>query len=158
MVFKRKYSGNKYQCDHCMKSFKFRNTFNYHKKIVHKETSNTCNYCSNSFGSINQLESHIESVHAEVESENCKFCGKDVRFKFSRHIRKCEMVFRRKYSGNKYQCDHCMKSFKFRNTFNYHKKTVHGGASHSESIHKTESTKTENCKEETWLKKFSIFC
>ena len=48
----------------------------------------------------------------ETIKQLCDFCGREfISLTIELHVKKCQEIFNTKYSGNKYQCKSCKKSY-----------------------------------------------
>ena len=73
VIFKQKYSGNKFQCKNCKKSFVKRNAFTKHVNSVHTKIQFPCDHCDKSFASKMVLKSHYKTKHSK-NLYTCNYC------------------------------------------------------------------------------------
>ncbi|XP_075210610.1 uncharacterized protein LOC142317963 [Lycorma delicatula] len=95
----------KYKCKYCNKTFKSKGTLNCHTNIHTNERKFICNICNKYFNSSSNLKAHL-SIHTGERKFTCNFCNKT--FNHNCNLKKHITV----HTGEKsFTCNFCQKSF-----------------------------------------------
>ena len=105
-----------YSCDNCPKVFNSQAHLKQHHLLIHEKVRFPCPLCSKALTSKWILKKHLKICTSNSSNEvikDCKICAQPlINPNGKKHkIRRCERIFKAKFSGKKYQCDSCMKSF-----------------------------------------------
>ena len=153
ILYKEKYCGKKYQCDHCLRSFDKQIILLRHNQIVHQKVRYQCDQCHKSFSMNFHLKNHIKSIHLG-DKYDCDHCDKTFNSKasYTQHMKFTVEKFRKKCDicdqsvidlrehlrmhknrllkrskENLMGCDHCDKSFTTKSQLKAHILTDHNG-------------------------------
>ena len=99
-----------------------------YQQLCHQKTESfNCDQCSKTFTKNYKLNKHKKLKHPQTHnSKSCENCGKSISNSiFQKHLKKCEIIFQTKYSGHRFQCQNCKRSFPSRWGFRHHNKSVH---------------------------------
>lgn len=89
---------NKFLCDQCHKSFKYRQSLQYHIESVHMEKKNfPCQVCGKGFARVQRLREHSLRIHGDslVDHEfSCGECGREfiTNSAYKLHMRKYHSI------------------------------------------------------------------
>ena len=105
VVYQEKYTGKKYQCDKCRRSFDIYGTLASHRKQIHRKVKYSCKHCGKLFSKSTARNTH-EKVHEGILLY-CEHCGKS--FKSTANL-KYHMA-KHHDTGPKFFCDRCPETF-----------------------------------------------
>ena len=114
-----KYTTEKFECQHCGKKFKNRQSLQVHDRNLHSDKIKTCKLCG--FTSTDYLEKkrHEREVHGTTE-RSCHICG--IKFK---SIQGFEHHVENKHGNNIYPCQECGKEYNTAKLLDDHFITIH---------------------------------
>lgn len=74
-------NGRKFLCDQCHKSFKYRQSLQYHIESIHLEKKNfACHICGKAFVRMQRLREHSARIHGDAlvnPNHTCSECGRE---------------------------------------------------------------------------------
>jgi hypothetical protein len=111
----------KFSCPTCDRGFNQFHQFRGHMASHHESLNEKCLLCSLTFRYKTSLNEHIESVHKQVKFA-CSFLNCDVQCSSNRAL--IEHV-RAKHNKDRFPCDKCDKTFKWRSSLKYHRSRFH---------------------------------
>lgn len=91
-------SDHKFLCDQCDKSFKYRQSLQYHIDSVHLEKKTfSCQVCGKGFPRIQRLREHSQRIHGDALVEyphTCAECGREfiTNGAYKLHMRKFHSI------------------------------------------------------------------
>ena len=89
---------HKFLCDQCHKSFKYRQSLQYHIESIHTDKKNfACHICGRGFTRMQRLREHSARMHGDglvPPSHTCPECGRDfiTTSAYKLHMRKFHSV------------------------------------------------------------------
>lgn len=109
---------DKYKCQGCPKSFKFKSLLMRHCRIHSDKCPFTCNVCGKGFKRKYSRKMHM-SLHSDDFPYECSACNK--RFKVKPNLLRHRLT----HSERRFACGVCNKRFTERNLLNSHMQRMH---------------------------------
>lgn len=105
----------RFACDQCNKLFKYKVSYDYHKRQHSGERPYQCYICGMAYYTSSKLSAHMKNTHS-TETFSCDLCSKSLKslFWLKKHLKT--------HSDERlYNCTVCGSSFKSANTLRQHK-------------------------------------
>lgn len=118
--------GSKYNCDMCIRSFRYEKSYLKHVKVshgIHTDTTYRCGICQQTFANRCNLKIHERHVHNDERLFLCGMCGKAFKRKkdVTRHMRQVH-----EGGTERHYCPICGKSLSSKTALTLHERTHTG--------------------------------
>ena len=121
-----------FQCPHCEKSFKVRQSYYRHLHKHEEKFSFQCEQCNRKYPDSSSLDSHVTMVHEKERNFFCEMCGAAFTRLHSAkmHIKNAHPnaeveVKRKNNESGKFNCKHCAETFDQENEMIRHEHFEH---------------------------------